>query len=147
MSQSISLARVVVALLLAASTGPAFAQSSDALQKADKAVRVRASNPAGSSRVIIQAIDSASLASVRPFVTQKGGTVRRTLPVIKAHVATMPNASLAALAENGQVARISLDRSIVGANELTGITIGSSVVRETLGYDGRGVGIAVIDSG
>ena len=49
-----------------------------------------------------------------------------------------------ALAARGGV---SLDRRVYATLERTGATIGSGWVREHLGFDGTGVGIAIIDSG
>ena len=40
-----------------------------------------------------------------------------------------------------------MDRAVVGANERTGATVGATAVRQQLGYDGAGVGVAIIDSG
>ncbi len=42
---------------------------------------------------------------------------------------------------------VSLDRRVHGTLERTGATIGAGWVRDTLGFDGTGVGIAIIDSG
>src|SRR6185369_696067 len=50
-------------------------------------------------------------------------------------------------ADNSDVARVSLDRAVVGVMERTGATIGATAVRQELGYDGTGIGVAVIDSG
>ena len=40
-----------------------------------------------------------------------------------------------------------MDRPVVGAMERTGATVGATAVRQELGVDGSGVGVAVIDSG
>ena len=40
-----------------------------------------------------------------------------------------------------------LDRPVIGANELTGATVEASTARQDFGYDGSGVGVAIIDSG
>ena len=76
-----------------------------------------------------------------------GGTLRRRLPLIKGLSATVPNSALSELADSDLVQHVALDRSIVGAMERTGVTVGATGVREQLGLDGSGVGIAVIDSG
>jgi serine protease AprX len=54
---------------------------------------------------------------------------------------------LLALAGSADVKRIALDRPTVGLLERSGATIGATVARQQLGYDGTGIGIAVIDSG
>ena len=45
------------------------------------------------------------------------------------------------------VSGVSLDRRVQGTLERTGATIGATWVHDTLGFDGTGVGIAIIDSG
>jgi serine protease AprX len=101
----------------------------------------------GWSRVIIRPADGESLASVASLVQQHGGAVARQLPRVKASVSWMPNGALQALAEHSAVARISLDRPVYPTMERTGATIGATAVRQQLGFDGSGVGVAVIDSG
>ncbi|OLD21006.1 MAG: hypothetical protein AUJ01_03105 [Acidobacteria bacterium 13_1_40CM_3_65_5] len=59
----------------------------------------------------------------------------------------MPNVSLPLLAANPLVARLSLDRVIAGAMERTAATVGATAAREQFGYDGSGIGVAIIDSG
>ena len=51
------------------------------------------------------------------------------------------------LAANPLVKRIALDRLMLGFTERTSATVGADVVRQQLGYDGAGIGVAVIDSG
>jgi serine protease AprX len=62
-------------------------------------------------------------------------------------VAIVPNAALERLAGSPFVEQISLDRVVVGAMERTGHTVGAAAVRDEHGYDGAGVGVAIIDSG
>src|SRR5205085_7857272 len=114
--------------------------------KLDPVLQQRASLLTGQSRVIIRAVGG-SLAPVTTLVTQLGGSVTRPLSVIAATSVTMPNASIALLAMNSHVAHISLDRAIAGSMERTGPTVGATTVRQELGVDGSGVGIAIIDSG
>jgi subtilisin family serine protease len=45
------------------------------------------------------------------------------------------------------VQNVALDRQTIGLNERTGLTIGATAVRTAYGYDGNGVGVAIIDSG
>src|SRR5262245_22032550 len=99
------------------------------------------------TRVIVRTVNSASANAARPIVQQAGGTPRRELPLIHGFVADIPNAALDGLEQNPNIERMSLDRSIVGAMERTGATIGATTVRQNLGYDGSGIGVAVIDSG
>ncbi|HEY3158580.1 MAG TPA: hypothetical protein VGJ78_06435 [Vicinamibacterales bacterium] len=51
------------------------------------------------------------------------------------------------LADSSAIQRIALDRPTLGSLERTAATIGAAAVRQELGYDGAGAGVAVIDSG
>jgi serine protease AprX len=117
------------------------------MQKLDAVLKARASRLTGRSRVIIRAAGGASASSVSTLIRVAGGSSGRALPLIGARVAELPNAALLALASHPLVAQVSQDRPIVGAMERTGATVGATVVRRDLGYDGTGVGVAVIDSG
>jgi serine protease AprX len=107
----------------------------------------RAGLALGSSRVIITAADTNQLPDVADAIDQAGGRRGRALPIIDAYVADMPNAALFSLSHNPHISHIALDRAIVGTMERTGATIGATAIREEFGYDGSGVGVAVIDSG
>jgi serine protease AprX len=117
------------------------------IAKIDSLAQRRVPLVAGWSRVIVQAADRQSSASLRPIIAQAGGRFRRTLSLINAEVVDLPNAALTKLAGSPLIARIALDRPVVGAMERTGATIGATAVRQETGYDGSGVGVAVIDSG
>jgi serine protease AprX len=106
----------------------------------------RAALAGGRSRVIVVATDG-SLPAVATAVRSAGGWVKRALPSIGGYVVDLPNPAIAALASNSSVRRIALDRMVSATTEWTGATIGATEVREVLGYDGTGVGVAVIDSG
>jgi len=140
----------VAALALVAVSRPALAQNGRtpaSIAKIDSLAQRRVPLVAGWSRVIVQAADRQSSASLRPIIAQAGGRFRRTLSLIDAEVVDLPNASLTKLAGSPLIARIALDRPVVGAMERTCATIGATAVRQETGYDGSGVGVAVIDSG
>jgi serine protease AprX len=73
--------------------------------------------------------------------------VGRDLAIIQAFAADIPNAALPILANNPLVRRVALDRVISASLDRTGPTVGATAVREEFGYDGSGIGVAVIDSG
>jgi serine protease AprX len=143
--------RLVGALVLIAAVGPSASARLDAspawFLRLDPLLQQRAARLTGRSTIIVRAIDAQSLGLVLPIIQQIGGTLGRPLPIINGQVADVPNPSLFILASNPLVQRLSLDRLIVGANERTGATVGATAVRQDLGYDGAGVGVAVIDSG
>src|SRR5262245_54931396 len=129
-----SLRFVVVALVCVAVVGstPAASQvalTPDWLPKLDPFLQQRASLLTGRSRVIGRAGSDGSLPLVRALVTQLGGVVGRSLPIIAAVSADLPNVSLPLLAANPLVARVSLDRRIAGAMERTSATIGATAAR------------------
>jgi serine protease AprX len=95
-------------------------------------------------RVIIQTDDPAAVGAV---VTEVGGRNGRRLPSMQAVVAELPGSGLARVSAAPMVRRISVDRPLRGALEVTGTTIGARWVSENLGFDGAGVGVAIIDSG
>ncbi len=145
--------RLLALLIFIATAGPSASTTtaSKAMppgkEKLDAVLKARASRLTGRSRVIIQIAPGASANSVSALIQVAGGSSGRALPLIGGRVAELPNAALTALAGHPLVAQVSEDRPIVGAMERTGATVGATVVRSELGYDGTGVGVAVIDSG
>ena len=135
---------LLVAALIAAAGLPAFGAPHAGDAKLDAALRARAHAPRGRSRVIVRL---AAGVNADGLVTALHGTVSRSLALLGAQVAEVPDTALEALAARPEVAGISLDRGVQGTIERTGATVGATWVRETLGLDGTGVGIALIDSG
>jgi serine protease AprX len=101
----------------------------------------------GWSPVIVRAVDQASVPLIGPMIRQAGGILGRPLPLINGHAAYVPNGIVTALANSAAVAEVSLDRPVLGAMERTGPTVGATSVRQDFGYDGTGIGVAIIDSG
>ena len=137
---------VLVLLIAGVFASPGWPAQGDG-QKMGPLARERALLTTGSSRVIVQATDSAAAAGLANAIAQAGGRAGRDLSIINARVAEVPNSALAALANNPVVARISLDRPVLGSLERTGATVGATAVRQNLGLDGSGIAIAIIDSG
>jgi serine protease AprX len=129
--------------LLAACVAPAAA-ALHADGKLDRELQARAEAPRGHSRVIVRFVPGVSGDTV---IRTVGGTAGRQLTSVGAVVADIPDAALDALAQQPCVSSVSLDRRIEGTLERTGATIGATFVRQTLGFDGTGVGVAVVDSG
>ena len=99
------------------------------------------------SLVIVRAVDAASENALRQLVETHGGVPGRSLPIIEAFAADLPNAALGVLTNSPLVRRIAFDRTAVGSLDRTAATVGAPAVRQELGYDGSGIGVAVIDSG
>jgi serine protease AprX len=152
MPDAAKLRRLVAALLFAAAVGhstPAHLGAAPAGSpvKLDPVLQQRATRLLGRSRVIVRATDGALLPSVIQIVRQAGGRIGRSLPIVDGLVADVSNVFLPILAANPAVQHVSLDRAIAGAMERTGATVGAAAVRRELGYDGAGVGVAIVDSG
>ena len=107
-------------------------------------LRQRAQAPRGTSRVIDQTTDGIDLDAVIKSLRGRPG---RRLPLLKAQVAEVPDKALETLAGVPGVRAISVDRAVQGVMERTGAATGASWVRDTLGFDGTGIGVAVLDSG
>ena len=116
------------------------------LVKLDPLARARVTLP-GKSRVVVRAVDASALPLLGPLVAQLGGRIVRTLPIIDAQAIEVPNAVLGTLSASPLVARVSLDRIVAGAMDRTAPTVGAAAIRGQYGYDGAGIGIAVVDSG
>jgi len=139
-------AAIAASLILAAFLGTPRAAGAQTA-KLDPLLQQRASLLLGSTKVIVRAADGVSLSQISLAVALSGGSVGRLLPIVGGVAATVPNASLSAIAASSLVAHLSMDRVAAGAMERTGPTVGATAVRQQLGYDGSGVGVAIIDSG
>jgi serine protease AprX len=72
---------------------------------------------------------------------------RNSLSIINGVALELPNRVLKQLATMPEVFRVHYDRPTSGFNYRTAVTVGAMTARAMLGYDGAGIGIAVIDSG
>jgi subtilisin family serine protease len=139
--------RLLAAIVLTIALQPSMSAESDWTSKVAPLLQPKAASGLGWSRVIVTATDDASLPLLRPMIQFAGGGVGRSLPRIHAQAAYVPNGFLPALASSSAVAHITLDRAVIGAMERTGATVGATAVRQELGLDGSGIGVAIIDSG
>jgi serine protease AprX len=109
----------------------------------DAVLAARAQSARGSSQVIVTTVTGgradAAIAAV-------GGYAGRFLPGV-GHVATIPDAALPRLASRPEIAGIRLDRPVSGTFERTAAGFDGESAPETLGFEGDGVGVAIIDSG
>jgi serine protease AprX len=130
--------------LLTVTSAPAIAVGHDTDRKLDAALQARAHAPAGMSRVIVQTSDPAAAGALIRSLQGRSG---RHLPALDALVAEIPDTRLHDLAGFPAVRAVSLDRPVRGTLERTAGAVGAAWVRETYGLDGRGIGVAIIDSG
>jgi serine protease AprX len=114
--------------------------------KLDPLLSARASL-AGRSRIVLRLPVATRVDAIAAHTALLGGRTLRRLPIIDGLVVDVPNQAIPALASNPLVERLSLDRVVGPTMEITSATVGADAVRQQLGYDGRGVNVAVIDSG
>jgi serine protease AprX len=146
-----SLLGAVLLLVLAATTWPAQAFAESAKPKAsvnaqtniDPALESRAKH-AGWSKVIVTLKPGAQIGAE---VSKLGGRHGRKLNLINAMVIELPNGQIKKLAASPAVARLDLDRPTKASMARVANLIGARYARYAYGYDGAGIGVAVIDSG
>jgi serine protease AprX len=85
--------------------------------------------------------------SVDTDIAKAGGKSGYKFNVISGQLVQLPNGQLRKLADNPCVAAIHYDRKTGGELNYVGIVEGARQVQQLLGYDGAGVGVAIIDSG
>ena len=142
-----ALGAVLAALALGASAVPLSARTDPGELRLDSVLQDRAAALRGSSRVIVRVQPGVSPAAADAAIRNVKGLSGRRLLSVAGHVAYVPNASLATLAAWPGVESVSLDRRVYGTLERSGATTGAAWVRENLGVDGTGIGIAIVDSG
>lgn len=108
--------------------------------KLDATAARRASQLTGRSRVIVEFYGDAD---VRVFGR---ASIGRRLGS-RTRVAEVDNRALVALSADPRVKRVVIDRPTLATLERTGAATGAVAAREDFGLSGRGVGVAVIDSG
>ncbi len=124
---------------------PAWAAGSgQAAAKLDSVLQARAATCPGSSRVLVLTRDGRALDST---IAALGGTPGRRFVSLGAQSAEVPDCRLASLAAHPEVVRVVHDRPVVATMERTGATVKASWVRQSLGYTGAGIGVAIVDSG
>jgi len=111
--------------------------------KLDAEVTRRAKgNALGMSSVIVTLVPGATLpAEFKKFARALN------LGIINGQVLDLPNGLLKRLEAHPAVFQVHDNRAIGGHNYRTSVTVGATTIRETLGFTGKGIGIAVIDSG
>src|ERR1700722_19129092 len=108
----------------------------------DEMSRRAISHPLQTSSVIVTLVPGAVVpARFKKFVHGD------PLDIINGQVLELPNNVLAALAADPAVFQVHQNRPSFLHNYRTGVTVGATTVIQGMGLTGRGVGVAVIDSG
>jgi serine protease AprX len=145
MNRTAVFVRVAITLVLVSGIGESL--QAQPFQKLGPLAKRKSQLHQGWSRVIVRAAEGESSDSLVPIISQANGRVRRRLALLNAQVVDLQNAMIADIAASPLVGQVSLDRRVRGAMERTGATVAATAVRQELGYQGSGVGVAVIDSG
>jgi serine protease AprX len=120
-------------------------RKSDDHAKLDRQLNARARiGGLGRSRAIVVLKPGCSIDAA---ITQNGGKKGQRLGVINGQLVELPNRVLRKLADNPCVASIHWDRKLGSEMNRAAVTLGARAVQQQLGFDGAGVGIAIIDSG
>ena len=82
-------------------------------------------------------------ADLKQYIRRRVGK----LDIINGEVLELPNYVIQKLESRPEIFRVHHDRPIELLNYRTSVTVGAQSARQSLGYKGRGVGVAVIDSG
>lgn len=113
------------------------------VEKLDPVAQARSRQLTGRSRVIVQFIGEPDVR----VITSHRGVAGRRLTGVGAQVAELDNTELARVAASPKVRRVVIDRPAFGTLERTGAALGATIAREQFKVTGKGVGVAVIDSG
>src|SRR5271165_5439159 len=92
--------------------------------------------------VIVQYKSSAASSDL----TAEGATVKSELPLVHAQLVTVQGANLNSVASHSEVAYISPNRAVRGAMDQVVTAVNADIAYNN-GWDGTGVGVAVLDSG
>jgi serine protease AprX len=138
----VGLATALVCLLGAAS--PAIAAKGDH-PKLDRKLNER-SKQGGKSQVIVT-LHPDWAPSARSEMAMLGGKLGQALPVVNGQVVELANQQLRRLADHPGVLGIHWDRPTSGQMSRAATTVGARAVLQQYGHTGRGIGVAVIDSG
>ncbi|MCZ6697081.1 MAG: S8 family serine peptidase, partial [Acidobacteria bacterium] len=141
---AITAAALAMPILL--SVPPAYG---DAGKKISKGLerRLQEVAPDDQVRVIVQTLLAPSSIHYGRL-HRRGGAVRRLHTSIQGYAATLPAAQISAFAEDPEIERVSLDAPVSAHLDVARMSVnaGSNFVTDS-GFTGRGVGVAIIDTG
>ena len=105
--------------------------------------RAKANSQTRTTRVIVELVPGVKLPPQFAAFAKRDGQ----LAIINGQVVDLPDRLLRQMSQHPSIFRIHYDRPAAKFNYLTSATVGTRVVRQTLGLTGAGIGVAVIDSG
>src|SRR5437588_313513 len=127
--------KIAVPVILIAAANLAFAAS-----------KIAPDVPKGNSSNLIEVIVRFKAAPGKDDLNRLGGQVKRSLDLIHAVHVALSQAAIQALENNPNVVYVSPNRALHGSLDITTQTVNAPAAWQ-LGWNGTGVGVAVIDSG
>ena len=115
-------------------------------EKLDKDMKSRSTRLLGTSKVILT-INPGQEANAEKEIKKLGGRVGRRLKLVDGMAVELPNRVIKQISERSEVLSVHFDRPIAQHMNRTAVSVGARAVQQQWGYDGAGVGVAVIDSG
>jgi len=115
-------------------------------EKLDRETMSRSKWLLGTSKVILT-INPGQEANAEKEVRKLGGWVGRRLRLVNGIAVELPNRVIRQISERSEVLSVHFDRPIAQHNNRTAVSVGARAAQQQWGYDGAGVGVAVIDSG
>ena len=129
-----------------ASAGEQRSGRQERRDKFDNEMRSRARRLSGTSKVILT-VKPGQEDNAEKEIRKLGGRLGRRLKLVDGLAVELPNRVLKQIAERSEVLSIHHDRPIAGHMNRTAVSTGARAAQQTWGYNGAGIGVAVIDSG
>jgi serine protease AprX len=139
----------VVALAAPADAKPSRKQDgrgSQKYEKLDREMKSRSGRLLGTSRVILT-IKPGQEENASKEVRKLGGRLGRKLRLVDGMAVELPNRVIKQISERSEVLSVHHDRPIAMHMNRAAVAVGARAATQQWGYDGAGVGVAVIDSG
>jgi serine protease AprX len=115
-------------------------------QKLDRELTTRSGRTAGTSKVILT-FKPGQEENAQKEIKKLGGRLGRRLQLINGVTVELPNRVIKQLSERSEVISIHYDRPTESHMNRAAVAVGARAAQQQWGYDGAGVGVAVIDSG
>ena len=119
---------------------------SQRFDKLDRDMMSRSKRLLGTSKVILT-INPGQEANAEQEIKKLGGRIGRRLSLVNGMAVELPNRVIKQISERSEVLSVHFDRPIAQHNNRTAVSVGARAAQQLWGYDGAGVGVAVIDSG
>jgi serine protease AprX len=132
----------LAAAMVVALAPPVWSQSVDAA-KLDPLLQVRSRQLTGRSRVIVEFRGEPDAR----VISRNHGIVGRQLAGGRAQVADLDNTALATLSSDPEVLWVGPDHAAFPTLERTGAAVAATLARQQFHLTGKGIGVAIIDSG